>query len=184
MRLQADVGRLPGSLGRQVLGHVRARARIRALVVLAACPPAHEIRGLDLDVDLGDRKLHALILADGAPEYHALARVIARPLDEPSTVADAFGGDERTLGVQAIEDVAKAFSLFADQALCRHLEIVEKEFVGLVIDHIGDRPHGHALADGLAQVDEENGHAIGFPGDLRQRCGARQQDHQVGVPDP
>ena len=62
-----------------------------------------------------------------------------------------------------------------------NLEVVEEQLVGLVVDHVGDRPHREPLADGLAQVDDEDRHALGLLLHLGQRRGARQQDHQVGV---
>ena len=103
------------------------------------------------------------------------------PVDEPVAVADAFGGDQRALGVQAVEDVLEALPFLADQVLGRDLEVVEEQLVGLVVDHVGDRPHRQPVADRLAQVDDEDRHAFGLLLHLGERRGARQQDHQVGV---
>ncbi|MCY1531410.1 hypothetical protein D9M68_666340 [compost metagenome] len=132
---------------------------------------------------LGDGELDALVLADRAAEHHAVAGVLAGLLDEPAAVADALGGDQGALGVEAVEDVLEALALFADQVLGGDFQVVEEQLVGLVVDHVGDRADGQAVADGLAQVDQEDRHAFGLLLHLGQRGGARQQDHQVGVLD-
>ena len=93
---------------------------------------------------LGDRELHALVLADRPAEDDALLGVGADLVDEPVAVADAFGGDQRALGVEAGQDVLEALAFLADQVLGRDLEVVEEELVGLVVDHVEDRAHGHA----------------------------------------
>ncbi|KAI1690622.1 hypothetical protein DdX_22385 [Ditylenchus destructor] len=45
-------------------------------------------------------ELHALVLADGPAENHALLRVLRDPVDEPVAVADALGRDQRALRVE------------------------------------------------------------------------------------
>ena len=75
----------------------------------------------------------------------------------------------------------KPLPFLADQVLGRDLQVVEEQLVGLVVDHVRDRPHGQALADRLVQVDDEDRHALGLLLHLGQRRRARQQDHQVGV---
>ncbi len=64
--------------------------------------------------------------------------------------------------LRPVEDVLEALAFLADQVLGRDLEVVEEQLVGLVIDHVGDGPHRHALADRLAQVDDEDRHALGL----------------------
>ena len=51
----------------QGLLRVEQRARLEA----------HQVRRLDLDVGVGDRELHALVLADRPVEHDALVRVLA-----------------------------------------------------------------------------------------------------------
>src|SRR5438067_13058361 len=109
-----------------MLRHVRFRAARLARVVQVARAESHEIRGLDLDRRFGDRELHALVLADQPAEDLALARVARGLLDEPASVADAFGGDDRALGVEAVQELAKAAALDADQVLRGNLEVVEE----------------------------------------------------------
>ena len=52
-----------------------------------------------------------------------------------------------------------------------------------MIDHVQDGPHFHSLANRVAQVDHEDGHALALFLHIRQRRRARQQDHQVGMLD-
>src|SRR5690606_21714054 len=111
--LQAGVGRFPGRLGRQVLGHVGRRTGVATGVVFFTGAPAHQVGGFDLDVRFGNRELHALVLADRATEHFAVTGVLGRLLDEPAAVTDALGGDQGALGVQTVEDVAETLAFFA-----------------------------------------------------------------------
>src|SRR5579859_6024078 len=92
MRLQAHVRGLPGRLGGQILRHVGLSTAGLVSIVELAGLEAHAARGLDVDIRLGDRKLHALIAPDRAIEYHAFVCVFAGAIHEPVTVTDAFGG--------------------------------------------------------------------------------------------
>ena len=160
MELDAGVGRLPRGLGGEIFRHVGLRAAGLARVIKTACLEAHEIGRLDLDIAFGDRELHALVLADRPAEDDALLGIGRHLIDEPVAVADAFGRDQDALGVEAGEDVLEAVSLFADQVLGRNLEIVEEEFVGLVIDHVEDGPDAEAGLHRLLDVDDEDRHAL------------------------
>jgi hypothetical protein len=88
-----------------------------ARVEQAAGFPAHQVGRFDLDVRFGDRELHALVLADRAAEHDAVLHVGAHAVDEPVAVADAFGGDQGALGIQAVQDVLEALAFLADQVL-------------------------------------------------------------------
>ena len=94
----------------------------------------------------------ALIFADGAAEHFALFGIGARAVDEEAAVADAFRRDQDALGIHAVDDVAEALALFADQIFGRHFQIVEEQFGRGVIDHRADRADGEALADRLAFI--------------------------------
>ena len=85
-------------------------------------------------------------------------------LQEPAAVADAFLRDQDALGVHAVEDVAEAPALLADQVLGRHFEIVEEHLVGVVVDHRLDRPDLDAVARGSRADRPETPTA--------RRCGA------------
>jgi hypothetical protein len=126
VELDAGIGRFPGGLGRQVLGHVGLGAAGLVGVEQAAGFPAHQVGGLDLDVGLGDRKLHALVLADGAAEHHALLDVGADLVDEPVAVADAFGGNQGALGIQPVKDVLEALAFLADQVFASGISRLSK----------------------------------------------------------
>ncbi len=132
----------------------------------------------------GNRELHALVLPDRPAKHHPVAGVGTGLFDKPTAVANALGSDQRAFGIQTVEDVFKALALLTDQAIEWQLQVVEEQLVGFVVDHIGDGLHGQAVADGLAQVDEEDRHAFGLFLHLSQRRGARQQDHQVGMLHP
>jgi hypothetical protein len=52
-----------------------------------------------------------------------------------NAITYALSCDENAFCVEAIEYVAEALSRLPDQVLCGHHEIIDKEFVGLVIHH-------------------------------------------------
>jgi len=156
MGLNRGVGRLPGGFGGEVLGHIGlGTARLVGIKQLAGTP-AHQIGGLGLDVAFSDRELHTLVLPDRAVKHTALARVARAPVDEPAGVADAFGGNQCALGVQAIEDVLKAFAILTNQVVHRDLQILEEKLTGLVVDHVADGLDRQPLANGLMQVNDED----------------------------
>ena len=121
--------------------------------------------------------MHALVFADGTIEYNAFVRVLRCLVDEPIPVTDAFGGDQRAFGIQAVENIFESRALGANQVLSRNFQVVEKQLVGFVIDHVRDRSERQAPAHRLAQIDDENGDALGFAFYLCDRRGARQQEH-------
>jgi hypothetical protein len=78
---------------------------------------AHQVGRLDLDVALGDRELHALVLPDRSAEHHALLGVGADPCRRTSSRHRCTRRDQRALGVQAIQDVPEAPAFGADEIL-------------------------------------------------------------------
>src|SRR5690606_35057764 len=104
-------------------------------------------------------------------------------IDEPVAVANALGGNQGAFGVQAVENVLEAFAFLANQVLFGNFQVVEEQFVGFMVDHIGNGANLHAFADGLMQVDDEDRHAFRLLLHLVERGGAGQQYHQVGVLD-
>jgi hypothetical protein len=90
-------------------------------------------------------------------------------------------GDQDALGVQAVEDVFEALALLADQVLGRALEVVEEQLVGFVVHHVADRPHRQPVADRIAQVDEEDRHALGLLPDLDPAAWCAPAGSSVGV---
>ena len=128
-----------------------------------------------------DRELHALVLADRPAEHDALLGVVGGAADEELGIAQALRGDQDALGVHAVDDVAEALALLADQVLGRHLQVVEEHLAGVVVDHGVDLLDLDALALGLAQVDEEHREPLGALLHLVGGRGAGQQQHQVGL---
>ena len=111
--------------------------------------------------------LDALVLRDGPVENHTVVAVFSSAIDKPVAVADAFGGDQNTFRVHAVEDIAEAFALLADKVLFRNFEVVEEDLVGFVIHHVADgaqRDSGTRVVfqPGGAQIDEENGKSVGL----------------------
>ena len=76
----------------------------------------------------------------------------------PSPIA--LGGDQDALGVHAVEDVAEAHALLADQVLGRDLEIVDEHLGGVVVDHRLERADLDRPCRRLAQIDEEDRQAV------------------------
>ena len=132
---------------------------------------------------LGNRKLHALIAADRALEHNALVRIPRGALDEPVTVADTLGGDQCALGIQAVENVLETLALRADEVLGRHLELVEEQLVRLVIDHVGDGAKGQSVPKAWRRSTMKSDRPSDLRLTSRQRRRAREQQHQVRVPD-
>jgi hypothetical protein len=111
--LEADVGRFPRCIGSQHLRHVGLGAARLMRVEQFACLEAHQVGCFQVDIGLGDRELHALVLADRAAEHHALIRIFRHFVDEPVTIADTFGRDQRAFRIQPVKDVLEAFAFFA-----------------------------------------------------------------------
>ena len=128
----------------------------------------------------GDRELDALVRADRPAEDDALASRRRRLLDEPAAVADALGGDQDALGVHAVEDVAEALALLADQRVAGTRRSSKKTSVvaWLIIVLIGGIV---SASPRLAHVDEETERPSVLLLDLVERRRAREQEHQVGV---
>ena len=75
----------------------------------------HQIRRLELGPAFGQRMLDRLVLADGAAEHLALLGVVDGAAEREAADADRLGGDQDALRVEAVQDVAKAGALLADQ---------------------------------------------------------------------
>ena len=80
-------------------------------------------------------KLDALIGADGTVEDHPLFGVRDGPVDEPASVSDGLGGYQYALRVPRVDDMPKPLPLLTDQVLRGHLQVVEEDGVGVVVEH-------------------------------------------------
>src|SRR5207249_7497611 len=105
VRVERGVRGVPRRLRREELRHVRLGTARLATIEEPRRLVADERRGLEPRVRLGDRKLHALVLADRSAEHDPLARVTRGALDEPATVTKRLGRDEDALDVPAVDDV-------------------------------------------------------------------------------
>jgi hypothetical protein len=181
VRLHRRLGGVPGGLGGEQLGHVGIGAARLAGLEQRGGPARHHVGGLQLGVGAGERELHALVLADRAPEHPALVGVGHALVEQPASVTDALGGDQDALRIHAVEDVAEALALLADQVLGRNLEIVEEHLGGVVVDEGLDRPDLQAMPARLAQVDDEGREPFRALFHLVCRRRACQQQHQIGV---
>ena len=179
MELQTHIRCLPAGLGGQVLGHVGLCAARLVRIEQPASFIAHQVGGLYFHISLGNRELHALVLADGPSEDDTVFHIFGDAVDEPVAVANAFGGNQRALGVQAIQDVFEALTFLPDQVLRRYFQVLEEELVGLVVHHVGNRAHRHACLLRKPQIDHEDRHAFRFFLHIGKRRGPCQQDHPV-----
>ncbi len=183
MKLQARIGRFPRRVSRQQLRHVGLRAAWFVGIETTRRFEAHQACRFHVDERARDGKLHALVLPDGPPEHDAFLRIGRHLVDEPIAVADTFRRNQRAFRVEAVEDVPETLPFLANQVFSGDFQVVEEEFVGLVVDHVQDRLHGHAVADRLAQVDDKNRHAFGLAFYIGERRRSGEQDHQVGMLD-
>ncbi len=181
MGLDAHVGGKPGGFRGQQLGHVGFAAAGLAGIEHRRRLGHHLGGGGDLHIGARNRELDALVLADGPAEDAALPGIGGGAVDEEAAIADAFGGDQDALGIHAVDDVAEALVLLADQIFGRHFEIVEEQLGGGVVEHGADGPDGEALAQRLLHIDQQHAHAVGRLGDLLARRGAHQQHHEIGM---
>jgi hypothetical protein len=100
----------------------------------------------------------------GAAEDLAFTGVGAGALDEPVAVADGLGGEQDPLGVPAVDHVAEALALRADERVGGDLHAVVAHLVGGVVEHRADGLdlEGLGLVGAhLAQVDEEQADPVG-----------------------
>ena len=135
MRLQAGVGRFPGRVGGQELGHVRLRAAGQACVVEFGGLEAHQVRRANVRMRLGQGELYALVLSDRPPEHDPLAGVGAALIHEPVAIPDAFGRDQDALGVEPVEQRPETLALLADQVLHGYFQAIEEDLAGVVVEH-------------------------------------------------
>src|SRR5215210_2293863 len=154
--LHRRVRGLPRGVGGKQQGHVRLGAAGLASLEKLGGPEAHQVGGLDADVRAGEGELDALVLPYRAAEDRAFVGAAGGAVHEPAPVADALGGYQDALGVHPVQDVPETPPLLADQGVRRDVQVFEEELVCLVVDHHPPRLDRKAVADGLAQVEEEN----------------------------
>ena len=181
MELDTGIGRFPACFCGQIFGHICLRATGSAGIEQAAGLVTHQVGRLDLDIGFGYGELNTLVLADRTAENFPFTHVVGHLVGEPVAVADAFGRNQRALGVEAGEDVFETLAFLADEVFFRDFQIDEEQLVGFVVDHVQDRANLHARFHGLPDIDEEDRQAFRFLLHLGKRRRARQEDHQVGM---
>jgi hypothetical protein len=128
--------------------------------------------------------LHTLVLPNRTSEHDPAIGVVACLSDEPSRIPDAFRADQDALRVHAVEDVAEAAALLAEQVLGRDLEIVEEHLGRRMVDHGPDGLDLQAPAARLPHVDQKDGKPLAFLARPVGRRGPREEQHQVRMLGP
>ena len=129
----------PCRLGGEQFRHVRLGTAGFSGVKARRGLPAHQRGCLRAHEGAGDRELDALVGADGLSEHDPFASVGDRPFDEPARIADAFGGDQDALRVEAVEHLPEAGALIADERVGGEVKIGDEHRVRLMVDHGLDR---------------------------------------------
>ena len=155
--LHAHVRCSPTRLRSEHFCHIGFSTRIAACIICFGGMMHHQLGCAHLCITARYRKLHALVLADGASEDLTVFRIISRFGDEPLGIADAFRRDQDAFRVHARKNIAEPFSFFPNQCRCRYSHIVEENFGGGMVHHCADRLDGHAIPHNLAHIDEEDG---------------------------
>ena len=181
MGLHAGLGCAPGRLRREQLGQVGVLAAGQAGLEQCGGLAHDHVGALQFRIRTRDRELYALVLADRTVEYHPLVGIVGGGADEPLRVADRLVRDQDALGVHAVEDAAETLAFRPDQVFRRHLEAVEEDLGGVVVDHRTELADFHAVAACVAHVHQQDRDAVGLFLHLVGRGGAHQQEHQVGV---
>ena len=109
---------------------------------------------------LGDGELYALVHGDGATKHHAVFGVLGGAVDKPIAIANAFSGNQNALGIQAVENVFETQTFFANAVFNWDAQVVNEDFVGLVVDHVANGFDGDGLAHLFAQIDQEDRQAF------------------------
>src|SRR5690606_22036686 len=104
----------------------------------AASFVSHQAGGFNIDIGLRDGELHTLVLANGAAKHDAFFGVLRHLVNKPVAIANTFGCNQGTLGIQAIKNVAKAHAFLTNQVFGRNLKIIEEQLVGFVVDEVGN----------------------------------------------
>src|SRR4029078_12855304 len=69
------------------------------------------------------------VLPDRSAKHDALLGIGGSARKRRAAEPDRFGGDQHTLGIHAVQDVAEAVAFLADAVLDRNLEAVDEDLV-------------------------------------------------------
>ena len=95
----------------------------------------------------GDGELDPLILADGAVKDDAFVGIVGSAVDIPIDVPNTLGGKEDPFGVNAVEHIAKALALLANQIFRRDQQVIKEKLGGVMVHHHLDWLNREAVAD-------------------------------------
>jgi len=134
--LHRPVCRLAGCVRCHVLGDVRLLAARLAVIEQPSCLVHHEFGRFQLGERVRQGKLNALVHADRAVEDYPLLGVLHRFLHRALAHADTLGGDEDTLGIDAIDNVVEAPAFLSDDLDAAREQV--RWFPALVSNHVVD----------------------------------------------
>ena len=179
VRIKRCVRRRPRCFRGEELRHVRLSRAFLPAVVAGSGIEANEVGCAKRCVGAGQRELHSLVGPDRPTEHLALARILDGTLEQETTVAEALRRDEDPLGVHAVEDVAEAAALLADEGISGNHDIIEEDLRRVVVDHRADGLDGHAGE--IAHVEDEGRQSLGGLRAFFVGSRASEQQHEVGV---
>src|SRR6218665_2680565 len=148
MREDGAFAGVVAGFGGEVFGGVGFSAAGPVLVVEPGGLVHHQVGGFELHPGLGQRVLYALVLPDGAAKHLPLAGIAGGPRERGAAQAHGLAGDQDALGVQAVQDVAKALALLAHQVLLGDAQPVDEDLVGVhaFAAELFDLAHLHGAA--------------------------------------
>ncbi len=150
MGLQCGIRRLPRGVSGQQLCHVGFGSTRSIAIKEFGRSETHQVGSLNIDVCLGNRKLHSLVLTNGPPKYDTLVGILYRSLDKPVPIAERLGRDQNAFGIQAVEQIAKPFSFLSDELFKGNMEVVEEHLRCMMIDHGADRLDSHSSSNRIS----------------------------------
>ena len=174
---------MPGRLGGQQLRHVGVGAAFLAGVEQRRGAAADHVGRLQFGIGARQRELHPLVLADRPVEDDPLLGVFdalvagasGRRRCIPAPPGCARRSCRRGCSGSPCPPRRSGFRP-APSRLSKNTSVV----LWLIIASIGRI--STPLPEALAQIDQEHRQPVGAPLDLLDRGGARQQQHQIGVP--
>ena len=178
--LQGHIGGPETGFRRQPFGHVGFLAAGFVAIDQPGGFGHHQRGGFEAGSRLGKRKGDPLVLADGPAKDLPLPGVAHRPAQRGAADADGLRRDEDSLGVEAIEQVVKAFALLTDAIRHGNRQIVVDNLASR--DRIAAELGNRRDADfGALQFGEQQGHAIGSALDFFPGRGPRQQHDALAM---
>src|ERR1700722_11572978 len=136
-------GRIEGRPPGEKLRRIRIGAAGLFAVVERGLFHRHQPCRLDGTPDFRQRMLDGLVLAYGSIEYHPLPCVARGATQRVLGYSDRTGGDDDTLGVEAVQEVVKPPPLFADSILLGNEQVLDENRIRINggSAHLRNAPH-------------------------------------------